>query len=96
MATQMENLQEEIADLKVRLGPDALIVRALQQQLDGYKSMEVNREQNFRVGTIPKSSATSLSDEEHQLKMMGRVDAALERLRSASPEPTSANKPEPT
>jgi hypothetical protein len=45
-----------MADLKVRLGPDARIVKALQQQRDGYRSMSVNREQNFRVGSIAAAS----------------------------------------
>lgn len=53
MTTQADQLAQEIERAKVRLGPDAPIVKALQRQLDGYRLMEVNREQNFLVGTIP-------------------------------------------
>ena len=53
MVTQQDQLAQEIQRAKVRLGPDAPIVKALQRQLDGYQSMEVNREQNFLVGTVP-------------------------------------------
>lgn len=94
MATQMENLQAQIVRLTADYGRDDPIVKALQQQLDGYKSMAVNREQNFRVGTVPRNSATS--EQNSQLSLMSKVDEALSRMRSASPESTSASNPEPT
>ena len=54
MISQMDQLAQEIDRAKVRLGEDAPIVKALQRQLGGYRSMQVNREQNFLVGTVPK------------------------------------------
>ncbi len=54
MVTQVAILSERMERAKVRLGEDAPIVKALQRQLDGYRSMKVNHEQNFLAGTIPK------------------------------------------
>ena len=54
MITQVAWLEKQIQQSKADLGADAPIVKALQRQLDGYRSMEVNHEQNFLVGTVPK------------------------------------------
>ncbi len=54
MVTQVEQLKKELECLKADLGADAPFVKALQRQLDGYRSMQVNHEQNFLVGTVPK------------------------------------------
>ena len=59
MAIQIDWLQTEINQATERFGQDDPIVRALQQQLDGYKSMQVNRDQNFRVGTVPSFSTVA-------------------------------------
>jgi hypothetical protein len=51
MPTQVQHLQQELIRAEARLGKDDPFVRALRQQLDGYRSMEANREENFLVGT---------------------------------------------
>jgi hypothetical protein len=51
MPTQVQHLQQELIRAEARLGRDDPFVRALRQQLDGYRSMEANREENFLVGT---------------------------------------------
>ena len=56
MITQVEQLKGELTRLVARHGADGPIQRALQRQLDGYLSMEVNQEENFLVGTMPKGS----------------------------------------
>ena len=49
--------REELARHKARFGEDDPLVKALQQQLDGYRSMAASREQNFLVGTLPKPAS---------------------------------------
>jgi hypothetical protein len=47
----MEYLQDQVNRSEAQLGKDAPFVKALRAQLQGMKSMEANREQNFLVGT---------------------------------------------
>jgi hypothetical protein len=73
MATQVQHLQEELIRAEARLGKDAPWVRALRQQLEGYRSMEANREQRFLTGAIPKSDsagATLTTETEEDAKIV--------------------------
>lgn len=59
MPTQIQQLQQELISAEARFGKDAPIVKALRQQLDGYRSMEVNRQERFLVGTLEKDLPAS-------------------------------------
>jgi hypothetical protein len=59
MATQVQHLQEELIRAEARFGKDDPWVRALRQQLEGYRSMQANREQRFLTGAIPQSDSDS-------------------------------------
>lgn len=59
MATQIEALQERLDAVVASRGADAPYAKALRQQLDGYRSMAANREENFLVATMPKQPAPS-------------------------------------
>ena len=59
MTTQTEHLQDLVNRATARLGKDALVVKQLQQQLDGYRTSEVNHNLNFMLGTIPHKQEES-------------------------------------
>lgn len=64
MPTQVQHLQQELIRAEANLGEDDPFVKALRQQLDGYRSMEVNREQNLLIGTVPALPRNSAEDSE--------------------------------
>ena len=69
MATQVQHLQEELIRDEAKYGKDDPWVQALRRQLEGYRSMEVNREQRFLTGSIPKSDSAAepmMTEEEEQ------------------------------
>lgn len=83
MPTQVQHLQQELIRAEARLGKDAPFVRALRQQLDGYRSMEANREENFLVGTgsAPPIEPTE-TEEDAQIVQDRRRFWALQSLRA--------------
>lgn len=66
MITQADQLAQEIKRAKVRLGPDAPIVRALQQQLDGYRLADHTRQQRWLTGTVPAGPGSDVSQDQTQ------------------------------
>ena len=81
MPTQMEYLQDQLAQAESQLGKDAPFAKALRAQLAGMRSMEASREQNFLVGTR-EAPAPSPSPRADTSDPSGRLSAhEIELLR---------------
>jgi hypothetical protein len=91
MITQMEYLQKELSESEAQFGKDAPFVKALRAQLQGMKSMQANREQNFLVGTSERQRPAAVPDLQSQSVNPGQPEMDKE----AQATPASGDKATP-
>jgi hypothetical protein len=95
MSTLIEELPASIARLEAKYGPDNQYVKDLKEQLRASKAtLGQTAQQVYRMQATPFPKQNSaLSEQDNQLKLMGRVDQALAQMRSELTTSTSAGKP---